>query len=108
MDYEWEGNVRELKHMIEYACITCPGSHIKLEHLPDYILTANHAEDIPVMRLKIDKALLVNVLDKHKWHKIEAAKALGIHRSTLYRLIDKFEMHKDHQKQDKKTVPHTG
>lgn len=34
MNYPWQGNIRELKHTIEHACVLCPGCEIFLKHLP--------------------------------------------------------------------------
>lgn len=104
-EYKWLGNVRELKHVLECACISCPDGHIKMAHLPDYLMLGNQVESNPVVRIKIDKNLLLNVLNKHKWHKKETAEALGIHRSTLYRLIDKFEIKKGNAKHYKSDGP---
>jgi len=36
--YRWPGNVRQLEHAIERACILCQGTTISTEHLPDEIL----------------------------------------------------------------------
>lgn len=33
MSYAWPGNVRELRHILEHACILCPGGDITISHL---------------------------------------------------------------------------
>jgi PAS domain S-box-containing protein len=39
-NYTWQGNVRELKNIMEYACAMCPGESLLNEHLPPYFMTA--------------------------------------------------------------------
>ncbi len=36
--YYWPGNVRELEHVLERACVLCPGATITSEQLPDEIV----------------------------------------------------------------------
>lgn len=40
MRHPWSGNVRELKHAVEHACILCRAGIIGMEHLTPEILTA--------------------------------------------------------------------
>lgn len=90
-NYSWPGNIRELRHVIEHACIYCPELHIKMEHLPDYL----HKKSVEISNSprkhngKITKDALLEVLHLCKWNKNNAAKELGIHRCTLYRLMEK-------------------
>jgi len=34
MDYDWPGNIRELRHVIERAVLLCDEETIDLPHLP--------------------------------------------------------------------------
>lgn len=42
--YAWPGNVRQLKHTIERACILCPGTTISTEHISTEI-TGDNGKD---------------------------------------------------------------
>ena len=33
-EYRWPGNIRELKHTLEHACLLCMEKIIRVEHLP--------------------------------------------------------------------------
>ena len=39
--YAWPGNVRQLKHAMEYAAVLCPGGAVEPEHLPAKVLGAD-------------------------------------------------------------------
>lgn len=94
----WPGNVRELKHVIEHACIICPGGSISVEHLPSDVM-ADHGPGLSPGRRtsrvrEADGAMtrenLTRALDGVRWNKSKAARALGISRTTLYRKMEEF------------------
>jgi len=43
--YEFPGNVRELRNIVEYAANICPQGSIGIEHLPEYIQDVNNSHD---------------------------------------------------------------
>ncbi len=79
MDYDYPGNVRELRNIIEAAFVLVSGRVIDVEHLPAY-LRGEEAE-----RRKLEEALR-----RAKWRRGEAAKLLGLSRSTLWRKMKKY------------------
>ncbi len=100
LDYHWPGNIRELKHSVEHACILCSGGQILPDHLPaeisDILRDALHTDvsgnpDF-VYAPKLDKESLQNTLKKNQWNKVKAARELGISRSTLYRYMTGFNI----------------
>lgn len=95
-NYEWPGNIRELRHVIEHACIYCPESHIRMEHLPEYINKniADVSEQAHETKGKVTKEKLLEILNNCKWNKKNAAKELGVHRCTLYRMMEKHNISK--------------
>lgn len=54
--YDYPGNIRELKNIIEYAVNVCPTQRITDEHLPPYLLN-NHAESKKKTKLKITEQI---------------------------------------------------
>jgi DNA-binding NtrC family response regulator len=101
INYNWPGNIRELENVIERAIILSKGPMITPEDLPDFL---NHkseveGEDEPY-RLKEamrspEKDLIVRALDSVDWNRNEAAKVLGINRTTLYKKMLKYGLLKN-------------
>ncbi len=104
--YDWPGNVRELENALEFAVAVCRGQTIHLQHLPPEVVGATPALDLrptapsPVVASAAvaspaepppnslangDKERLVAALEAHHWRRDEAAKALGVSRTTLWR-----------------------
>jgi len=102
--YSWPGNVRELQHAVEHACIFAAGPSVTLRDLPEEIrldrTPASFISDvrpinndnniiIPIgttlddAELEIIRRTLISV----NGNKEEAARVLGLSRSSLYRRI---------------------
>jgi transcriptional regulator with PAS, ATPase and Fis domain len=98
MDYSFPGNVRELENAIEHACVLCRGRHIEIEHLPPEIReTVEASEDeasslagtLPVLR-STEIQLIRKTLNKHDGNRLEAARELGLHKTTLWRKMKRY------------------
>ena len=94
--YDWPGNVRELKNYVEYLSFTMEGDEILEEHLPPEVLNGvSRLEECPATSSEpgsfesIERAFLVDTMRKLEGNAVEAAKTLGISRSTLYRKLKK-------------------
>ena len=98
--YSWPGNVRELKNVIERGVVLASGAMIEQD---DVILsklqaTEQHAPTPTVNSApfqlqtleEIEALHIAATLESTGWNKSQAAKALGIERSTLDRKIKKF------------------
>ncbi|MDB5049862.1 MAG: two component, sigma54 specific, transcriptional regulator, Fis family [Fibrobacteres bacterium] len=104
MNYDYPGNIRQLENIIEHAVALCEGENIVLEDLPDYLVKAHGgpvmfalpkgeeavADGNPnsLMTLaELEKNYIRKALEVcHKNH-TEAARRLGISRSTLWRKL---------------------
>ena len=94
LDYAWPGNVRELKHAVEHACLLCRGKVIRKRHLP---LEFQHPQPLlsdQQTKDEIEAQRIVNALEQTNWQKSQAAVLLGVHRSTLYRMMDRYHISK--------------
>src|SRR2546427_1432791 len=98
--YGWPGNVRELKNAMERALAYATGPFITVQDLPEAILTATeHQRQFSSYREwrektleRLEKEFLEKSIHERGGNLTLAAKELGIHRSTLYRLIRKHHL----------------
>ncbi|MBU8848797.1 MAG: sigma-54 dependent transcriptional regulator [Desulfobacterales bacterium] len=92
MSYDWPGNIRELKNIMEHAAVTCKNFVITPENLPqDFNLTIKKMFE-PISNSLNNKDEIIHVLNKAKWNKTKAAKLLGISRRTLYRRLKRYSV----------------
>lgn len=98
--YNWPGNVRELRNVLERAINLSTGKLILPEHLPERLLNgsihiAGSVEDIPLLRDVVAEAEIEAIrkaLILSNGNKSLAAERLGIHRTALYKKIDKYKI----------------
>jgi DNA-binding NtrC family response regulator len=90
--YEWPGNVRELANVIERAVVLGDGPLLTAHHLPVRVLGAQPA-NIPKELSYHDainsyrRELIVRALADTQGNRAAAAKALGMHRTHLMKLL---------------------
>jgi DNA-binding NtrC family response regulator len=94
--YSWPGNVRQLQNAIDRAKILSDDDHIRIENLPPEV--ADHASSQPVLAgagdVDLDTLTKHHILDTYERHggnKARTARALGIGRRTLYRLLERYK-----------------
>jgi two-component system response regulator HydG len=94
LDYAWPGNVRELENSIEHAVVLAKGLRIELKDLPAAIRQKKPGtRRRPSRKFRENEVhLLRDVLAECGWNKKEAAKRLGISRSTLYSKLRKYRI----------------
>ena len=91
--YQWPGNVRELEHAIERAVIMGSGQVLQPEDF-HFGMGSGRVEDESLTLDKynledMEKLLIRKVLQKYNGNITQAAQALGITRSSLYRRLEK-------------------
>ena len=90
MDYDWPGNIRELKNVLESIFVNSPQGKISFADLPDQFRkmierTASPADD--------ERQQLITALTQTNWNKSKAAEALRWSRVTLYRKMHKYRIY---------------
>jgi transcriptional regulator with PAS, ATPase and Fis domain len=97
-DYPWPGNVRQLQNFIEKINIIHAGELIDGATIEEMIERYEPTEkpleikELNYMHSEITKGELEEALNLFKGKRVEAANYLGIHRSTLWRLMKKFNI----------------
>ena len=88
--YDWPGNVREFKNMMERTVLVCPQEEVEPRFLPERVLAAStrrtNVVEIPV-GTSLDEAgrmIILQTLASAGGNKSRAAKMLGISRKALY------------------------
>ena len=94
IDNRWPGNVRELENSIEHAVVLAKDSLIDLKDLPTSIANSPdfQPQAAPPTLEKSEERLIRKVLDTCNWNKAEAARQLGISRSTLYEKLKRLQI----------------
>lgn len=92
-DYHWPGNIRELSHLMERAVLLCRANTLSVAELN--IRSAQNGQsstaDLPMITLEsAEKQLITQALAKTEQHVPNAAKLLGLTKSSLYRRLEKY------------------
>jgi PAS domain S-box-containing protein len=90
--YSFPGNIRELENAMEHAFVLCNGHTLQVEHLPEHIreATEHSARHLPEDG---EAALIRRALARNPGNKAQAARELGIDRTTLWRKMRKLQIH---------------
>ncbi|HEX9962917.1 MAG TPA: sigma-54 dependent transcriptional regulator [Pyrinomonadaceae bacterium] len=98
VNYNWQGNIRELQNAVERAFILSGAEEINVENLPPKILA--HSQNAFEMRdaegfrptlEEMERRYILEVLNSVDEDKTEAANILGIDLSTLYRKLKRYD-----------------
>jgi DNA-binding NtrC family response regulator len=87
--HSWPGNVRELDHAVERAVLMARGERVSAADLG--LDGAPKGRGLEEMTLEeVEEHLIRKALDRHGGNVSQAADALGLSRSALYRRLEKF------------------
>lgn len=102
--YSWPGNVRELENMIERMIVLTDANVLTLEDVPDKIVTEKNAEEAHCFKLpgmgidlvetvsRIEQSYIAQAVASAGGIKAQAAKLLGINRTTLVEKMKRLKM----------------
>ncbi len=114
--YKWPGNVRELENVIQRAVVLSDGATLEVAQLPAALrsiaaeevaaapaaaVTAHDTEpEAPVLSYeeeirRFKRSLILRTLREYGWRKAESARALGVARGYLHRLIHQLEIQEE-------------
>jgi transcriptional regulator with GAF, ATPase, and Fis domain len=93
--YAWPGNVRQLRNVLERACVLSAGTVIVPDDLPADLRQEPAAVTVATAAMAplaaIERQHILHVLDHCGGNKKQAAEVLGIDRSTLYAKLRLYE-----------------
>ncbi|MGE0076335.1 MAG: sigma-54-dependent transcriptional regulator [Bacteroidales bacterium] len=98
MSYNFPGNVRELKNMIERALILCDGNKLSLKNFTGLTPSSDQMSPISTIGEEIfdldliEKIVIMKALEKTGYKKAETAQLLNITRQSLDRRLEKYEI----------------
>ena len=98
-NYNWPGNIRELRNCIESAVVMCSGEEIKLEDLPPTVSKSAGDQSISIPANatlnEAEKIIILQTLAANKNNKSKTADLLGIGRKTLHRKLEEYGINSD-------------
>ncbi|HUR37736.1 MAG TPA: sigma-54 dependent transcriptional regulator [Terriglobales bacterium] len=93
-EYDWPGNIRELENVVERIVLMCDTTEVGLDQLPAHLsgMGAEVSERFEDEVRRFKRRLIMRALERAQNNKCEAARHLGIARSSLHRLMDDLEI----------------
>ena len=93
--YDYPGNVRELRNIVERASLLAENARLELEHLPEEVTASLHqarrpdapAGPSPRALRDMERDTLAQALAEYQGRRRELALALGLSERTLYRKL---------------------
>ena len=91
LNYDYPGNIRELENILEHALIICQDKIVERRHLPvslqkSIVPTSGATEE------SFEEHRIVEMLQRHNWHRGKAARELNMDRTTLWRKMKKYNI----------------
>lgn len=93
--HSWQGNIRELKNIIERAVILCSNEELSVSTLPYEMQQSALSSNKPLSAFSMsgmEKEHIRKVLQHTNGNKAEAARLLEIGIATLYRKIEEYQL----------------
>jgi len=97
--YDFPGNIRELKSIVQHAVNLATGTSISVHHLPEYITAAVSAKPQPTRRISdeiiiplaaIEKDHILKAYHSTSGNKVLTARLLAVGISTLRRKLQSY------------------
>jgi DNA-binding NtrC family response regulator len=100
--HDWQGNVRELRNVLERAILMSTGPVLTKESLPEELRRSSVADSIKAnsasSRLdmksleQVEKDAIISMIERLGGNMTAVARELGIAKSTLYVKLKKFDI----------------
>lgn len=84
LEYQWPGNLRQMKNIVRRATLLAQGRFITLEDLNELQMQPAPVQGMPLRNEEAEKHQIMEALKQTGYNKSRAAQLLGIDRKTLY------------------------
>ncbi len=93
-NYDWPGNLRELKNVIKRSVLLTNSRMVPLEVIPREVFFTKKIgrEKVDFSKESNEKQLILNALKEAEFNKTKAAKLLNITRKTLYNKLEHYQI----------------
>nr|MBN2277389.1 sigma 54-interacting transcriptional regulator [candidate division Zixibacteria bacterium] len=99
MSYDYPGNIRELENIIEHGFVMCRGTIINLSDLPENVRPKDEGPAVPSASLEeLSAVYITEALRRNNWNRARTARELGIHKTTLWRKMNRLRIKPPNQK----------
>jgi transcriptional regulator with GAF, ATPase, and Fis domain len=106
-NFQWPGNVRQLRNAVERAAILCDGRQITMSELPvlseieeiEHLIEHVPANNEELKKIKkeirrkavaqVERNFIRNALARNDWNVTQAAKTVGLQRTNFHNLMKK-------------------
>lgn len=103
LNYQWPGNIREMKNVIRRACLLSDGNLVESKSLPSEIINfskfqfgledrSDRAPNLKATAMEAEFETILKVLKQVNYNKTKAATVLNIDRKTLYNKMKAFNL----------------
>jgi two-component system response regulator HydG len=99
-NYDWPGNLREMKNVVKRAVLLTPGDKVSTQALPSEMIESMRESrtrektagmyDLKALQEVQEREMIVKTLQEVRYNKSKAARILNIDRKTLYLKMDKY------------------
>ena len=89
--YDWPGNIREVRNVVERAMVVAKGNQIQADDL-SFPFTSPSMPAGGDSLEEVEKDHIVKILHQTNWNIARAADILQISRLTLYNKIEKYHL----------------
>ena len=102
-DYDWPGNIRELRNVVERMMILGAGDVVQSEELSisvsksevTYSKNVSGNKSLKDLKEEVERSHIMTVMEKNNWNVTRAAQELDIERTNLHKKLKYYNITSD-------------
>lgn len=92
LNYNWPGNLREMKNIVKRATLLAQGKQITLKEIPSELYSGPASNQFALYSEKDEHEIIRKALEAANYNKSQAARLLRIDRKTLYNKLKVYQI----------------